>query len=55
MSREARLALAVFAVGVVVMLTFDFTVARIAGVLLLLGGIATGAFAIATPDFTKDE
>jgi|AntDryMetagUQ889_1029465.scaffolds.fasta_scaffold132971_1 hypothetical protein len=52
MSRAAAL---VFILGVVVMLAFDQTLPRIAGVVLLLGGIAMGAFAIATPEFTADD
>lgn len=55
MSRDAKRALALFALGAIVMLAFDFTLARIAGVALLLGAIVAGAFAIATPEFTEDD
>ena len=48
MSRAAL----VFLLGAGLMLAFDETLTRIAGVVLLLGSIALGAFAIATPDFT---
>ena len=51
MSRTAT----VFLAGAALMLVFDATLTRIAGVVLLLGGIALGAFAIATPEFTADE
>lgn len=51
----SRAATVVFVLGVALMLVFDSTLARIAGVLLLLGGIALGAFAIATPDFTQED
>lgn len=51
MSRAA----AVFLAGVALMLIFDATLTRIAGVVLLLSGIALGAFAIATPEFTTDD
>ena len=48
----SRAAAATFVAGVVLMLAFDATLTRIAGVLLLMGGIALGVFAIATPAFT---
>jgi hypothetical protein len=50
-----RAATAAFVLGVVLMLAFDATVTRIAGVVLLLGGIGMGVFAIATPEFTSDD
>ena len=49
----SRAAAATFVLGVALMLAFDETVTRIAGVLLLLGGIGLGVFAIATPEFTE--
>ena len=51
----SRAAAATFILGVALMLAFDETITRIAGVLLLLGGIGLGVFAIATPEFTEDE
>ncbi len=49
----SRAAAVVFVLGVAVMLAFDETLTRIAGVVLLLGGIGIGVFAIATPEFTE--
>jgi len=51
----SRVAAAVFLLGVALMLAFDESLTRIAGVLLLLGGIGLGAFAIATPEFTSED
>jgi len=51
----SRYAAATFILGVVLMLAFDATLTRIAGVLLLMGGITMGAFAIASPEFTRDD
>ena len=51
----SRAASATFLLGVVLMLVFDATLTRIAGVVLLLAGIGLGVFAIATPEFTSDE
>jgi hypothetical protein len=51
----SRAAAATFLLGVVLMLAFDATVTRIAGVVLLLGGIGMGVFVIASPEFTSDE
>jgi hypothetical protein len=51
----SRAAAATFILGAALMLAFDETVTRVAGVLLLLGGIGLGVFAIATPEFTEDE
>ena len=45
----------IFGLGVALMLAFDETLTRIAGVALLLAGIGIGVFAIATPEFTGDE
>lgn len=50
-----RLALAAFCAGVVLMLVFDATPARIAGVALLLAGMALGVFAIATEEFVAGD
>lgn len=44
-----------FALGVVVMLAFDATVFRVAGLLLMLGGVTACAFAIATPEFLERD
>ena len=55
MSREARLAAAVFTAGVALMLVFDLTVTRIVGVLAMFAGIGLGVFAIATPEFTRGD
>jgi hypothetical protein len=49
----SRAATATFVLGVVLMLVFDETLTRIAGVVLLLAGIGLGVFAIATPEFTE--
>ena len=54
MSLGARAALA-FALGAGLMLVFDSTVARVAGLLLMLGGTAAAAFAIATPEFLERD
>ena len=48
-------AAAAFILGAALMLVFDETPTRIAGVVLLLAGIGLGAFAIATPEFTADD
>jgi hypothetical protein len=50
-----RYAAVTFLLGVALMLAFDETLTRIAGVLLLMGGIGLGVFVIATPEFTRDE
>jgi hypothetical protein len=52
---HGRLAAAVFALGAVLMLAFETTPTRIAGVLLLLVGIALGAFAIASEEFLSGD
>ena len=51
----SRLAAVTFLIGVVLMLAFDETITRIAGVILLLGGISLGVFVIATPEFTSED
>ena len=52
---KGRLAIAAFGLGVALMLAFDATLTRIAGVALLLGGIALGVFAIASEEFVAGE
>ena len=52
---SARLAASVFIVGVALMLVFDATVTRIAGVVLILAGMAIGVFAIATDEFVAGD
>lgn len=37
------------------MLVFDSTAARVAGLLLMLGGTAAAAFVIATPEFLEGD
>lgn len=51
----SRVAAIIFGLGAALMLAFDETLTRIAGVVLLMAGIGLGAFAIATPEFTDDE
>ena len=50
-----RAAAVTFVLGAVLMLAFDETITRVAGVLLLLGGIGLGVFAIATPEFIGED
>jgi hypothetical protein len=45
-----RVALACFAVGLVLMIGFDHPVTRVLGVGLLFAFIVTGVFALAAPD-----
>ena len=52
---KGGLAVAAFGLGVALMLAFDATLTRIAGVALLLGGIALGVFAIASEEFIGQE
>ncbi len=52
---SARFAIAAFATGAALMLVFDATATRIAGVVLLLSGIALGVFAIATDEFIAGD
>lgn len=54
-TRSIGVAVAVFAAGAALMLVFDTTLTRIAGVALLLGGIALSVFAIATDDFVAGD
>jgi hypothetical protein len=49
--RLAGLALVALGAGLVLMLGFEATLTRIAGVLALLAFIGLGVFAIATPEF----
>lgn len=49
----SRAAAATFLLGAALMLAFDETLTRIAGVVLLLAGIGMGVFVIATPEFTE--
>lgn len=51
----SQAAAASFSLGVALMLVFDSTPTRVAGVVLLLFGIALGVFAVATPEFTRDD
>lgn len=51
---DATRALAVFGVGVALMLVLDSTWARVVGVACLMAGIVLGVFALATPDFIED-
>ena len=50
-----RAALAVFVAGVALMLVFEATVTRVAGVALMLAGIVLGVFAIATDEFVAGD
>ncbi len=50
-----RQALLLFTAGVALMLVFDATLTRIAGVALLFVGIALGVFAIASADFIGQD
>jgi drug/metabolite transporter (DMT)-like permease len=52
---DGRLAAVAFGLGAVLMLVFDSTPTRIAGVLLLIGAIVLGAFAIASHEFLADD
>ena len=53
--RLTALALVALLAGLVLMLGFEATLTRIAGVLALLAFIALGVFAIATPDFLGED
>jgi hypothetical protein len=50
-----RLALAAFAAGAALMIAFEATLTRIAGLALLFLGIAAGVFAIATDEFVAGD
>lgn len=52
---SARLAASAFVVGVTLMLVFDATVTRIAGVALIFAGMAMGVFAIASDEFVAGD
>lgn len=54
MSLGLRAAIA-FALGAVLMLVFDETVTRVAGLALMLGGTTLAWFAIATPEFLERD
>ena len=45
-----RAALGCFAIGLVLMIGFDYPLTRVLGVLLLFAFIVSGVFALATPD-----
>lgn len=51
----SRVAVTAFTLGALLMLAFDTTLTRIAGVLLLFAGIGFGAASIATPDFLGSD
>lgn len=44
-----------FALGAALMLVFDSTPFRVAGLLLMLAGVIGCAFAIATPEFLRGD
>lgn len=49
-------ALALYAVGAVLLVPFEYTVTLVAGVLLLLAWVVVGVFALASPDrLTGDD
>lgn len=50
MKRLPLLALGSFALGVALMIPFEYTITRVVGVLALFGAIVAGVFAIATPE-----
>ena len=50
-----KLAVACFAVGVVLMVGFDYTITRVLGVALLFAFIGIGVFAIADPEELERE
>lgn len=52
---DATRALAVFGVGVALMLVLDSTWTRVVGVACLMAGIVLGVFALATPDFIEED
>ena len=51
----ARLAAACFLLGGGLLFLFESTVPQLAGVILLLGSIGIGAFAIASPEFLVSD
>ena len=54
MSLGIRAAIA-FTLGALLMLVFDETVPRVAGLILMLGGTTLAWFAIATPEFLERD
>ena len=54
MTPGARAAVA-FSLGAGLMLVFDSTPARVAGLVLMFAGIAAAAFANATPEFLERD
>lgn len=54
MTLAARAAVA-FSLGAGLMLVFDSTPARVAGLVLMFAGIVAAAFAIATPEFLERD
>ena len=55
MTRLPLLALGSFVLGVALMIPFEYTLTRIAGVALLFFAIVAGVFAIATPELLDAE
>jgi hypothetical protein len=55
MSRLPALALGSFALGVVLMIPFESTITRIAGVVAMFVAIVAGVFAIATPEMLAED
>lgn len=54
-SRLPAAALAVLTIGAAVLFLADATIVRTGAALVLLGGIALGVFAIATPEFLAGD
>jgi len=55
MKRAPVIALAAFALGVGLMIPFEYTVTRVFGVAALFCAIVAGVFAIASPELLSDE
>ena len=55
MKRLPLLALGSFVLGVALMIPFEYTLTRIAGVAALFAAIVAGVFAIARPEFLEEE
>jgi hypothetical protein len=53
--RLPLLALGSFVLGVALMIPFEYTLTRVAGVAALFGAIVAGVFAIATPETLAAE
>lgn len=53
--RRPQIAFACFAVGCLLVLLVDLSIARIVGVPLMFTGIALGVAAIATPEFLAGD